>query len=589
MKFNRILSLILAFTLAFSCLVMGGFSAFAQEASVMLCGTWGEGLAMSESGADYTASLDLEAGNYQFNIRNNGVNFGTPLTVKDTTATVAENGVTFAEGVNAKCTLVATGGTYTFNFDANTSKLSVIKDGAMPEITSGEELEVNFGGESVTAKVGDRITYNLYLTADKPFEDIQAVLGFDADKLSLVKMSDNETEAKAYCPNSGDVIYNSDTDGVVAFNSYSASGFDFTAEKLMLTLEFDVKNGGKTNLDFTVQEMTATDGTVYYTYSTKNSDGVTLRHEALVKSTVVTPSEKLAFSGASLTLHDNLCINFKANESLFTEVGYENPYVIFELNGKEFTVSDYEVSGGKYVFDFADIAPNNMNDTVKATLYATFDGVEYVSETREYSVATYCYNMLNKYTTPAYAELQTLLVDLLNYGAMSQIYTSYKTDNLVNAKLTDAQKAWGTSEKPTYETVQNLAYKTIENPTVQWKGGGLNLVDAVTMRFKISANSGSYENLVVKAETDDRIWTIPFETFTETTGGYYVYFSGFNAGEMSETVYLTVYENGVAVSNTLSYSIESYAYSKQTSTDENLTNLLEAMMKYGNSAYAYVN
>ena len=357
----------------------------------------------------------------------------------------------------------------------------------------------------------------------------------------------------------------------------------------MLTLEFDVKNGGKTNLDFTVQEMTATDGTVYYTYSTKNSDGVTLRHEALVKSAVVTPSEKLAFSGASLTLHDNLCINFKANESLFTEVGYENPYVIFELNGKEFTVSDYEVSGGKYVFDFADIAPNNMNDTVKATLYATFDGVEYVSETREYSVATYCYNMLNKYTTPAYAELQTLLVDLLNYGAMSQIYTSYKTDNLVNAKLTDAQKAWGTSEKPTYETVQNLAYKTIENPTVQWKGGGLNLVDAVTMRFKISANSGSYENLVVKAETDDRIWTIPFETFTETTGGYYVYFSGFNAGEMSETVYLTVYENGEAVSNTLSYSIESYAYSKQTSTDENLTNLLEAMMKYGNSAYAYVN
>ena len=58
---------------------------------------------------------------------------------------------------------------------------------------------------------------------------------------------------------------------------------------------------------------------------------------------------------------------------------------------------------------------------------------------------------------------------------------------------------------------------------------------------------------------------------------------------MSETVYLTVYKNGVAVSNTLSYSIESYAYSKQTSTDENLTNLLEAMMKYGNSAYAYVN
>ncbi len=58
---------------------------------------------------------------------------------------------------------------------------------------------------------------------------------------------------------------------------------------------------------------------------------------------------------------------------------------------------------------------------------------------------------------------------------------------------------------------------------------------------------------------------------------------------MSEPVYLTVYENDEAVSNTLSYSIESYAYSKQTSTDTNLTNLLEAMMKYGNSACAYAN
>ena len=588
MKLNRILSLILAFTLVFSCLAMGGFSAFADDGSLTLCGTWGNA-AMSADGSEYTADVYLEAGNYQFSLKKNNVSFGSPLTIKDTTTRIAENGVTLAEGVNARCTLVATGGSYTFAFDETASKLSVIKDGVAGETTDGNELLVNFGGESVTAKAGDTLSYSVYLTADKPFEDIQAVLGFDAEKLSLVDLSDNETKATENCPNLGDVIYNSDTDGVVSFNSYSTSGFDFTDEKLLVKLEFVVKQGGKANLDLTVQEMTATDGNSYYTYSNKISNGTALRSVAEVKSAVVTPAEKLAFSGASLTLQDNICINFKANESLFTEVGYENPYVIFELNGEEFTVSDYEVVGGKYVFDFADIAPHNMNDTVKATLYATFDGKEYVSETREYSVATYCYNMLNKYTSSEYAELQTLLVDLLNYGAMSQIYTDHNTNALVNANLTDAQKAWGTSETPTYETVQNLAYKIIDNPTVQWKGGGLNLVDAVTMRFKISADSGNYESLVVKAETDDRIWTIPFEEFTETTGGYYVYFSGLNAGEMSETVYLTVYENGKAVSNTLSYSIESYAYSKQTSTDENLKNLLEAMMKYGNSAYNYVN
>ncbi len=322
-------------------------------------------------------------------------------------------------------------------------------------------------------------------------------------------------------------------------------------------------------------------------------ESVTYGGEIVTDPTEVTtmapelPSADLAFSGSSLTLQDNLCINFKANESLFTEVGYENPYVIFELNGEQYTVSDYEAVSGKYVFNFADISPKNMNDTVKATLYATFDGVEYTSETREYSVATYCYNMLSKYSTDDYAELRTLLVDLLNYGAMTQVYEGYNTDELVNAKLTEEQKAWGTSDAPVYKTVQNLSYKTIESPTVSWMGGGLNLEDSVTMRFKISAES--IDNLTVKAETEESIWTIPAEEFEMTTGGYYVFFDGLDASQMSESVYLTVYSGDTPVSNTICYSIESYAYSKQSSADANLVNLLAAMMKYGNSANAYVN
>ena len=39
----------------------------------------------------------------------------------------------------------------------------------------------------------------------------------------------------------------------------------------------------------------------------------------------------------------------------------------------------------------------------------------------------------------------------------------------------------------------------------------------------------------------------------------------------------------------LRYSIESYAYNKVGAGDEKLSNLLIAMMKYGNSANKYVN
>ena len=299
------------------------------------------------------------------------------------------------------------------------------------------------------------------------------------------------------------------------------------------------------------------------------------------------PSVELAFSSASLTLQDNICINFKASETLFTEVGYENPFVLFEKNGEKFTVSEYRVVDGKYVFDFTDVSPADMNDTVKATLYAEYDGTTYVSETREYSVADYCYNMLSKCNTDEYTELRTLLVDLLNYGAATQIYADRNTDNLVNASLSEDQLAWGTWNAPEYLSVMNLNHTTIENPSVKWKSGGLNLKDCIEMRFKISADG--YDDLSVVAETDSYSWTIYADEFEKTAGGCYVYFDGLNAGQMSEPVYLTVYRGDTAVSNTICYSIESYAYAMQSSSDTKLTNLLEAMMKYGCSAYAYVN
>ncbi len=52
---------------------------------------------------------------------------------------------------------------------------------------------------------------------------------------------------------------------------------------------------------------------------------------------------------------------------------------------------------------------------------------------------------------------------------------------------------------------------------------------------------------------------------------------------------MTIYDGDTAVSNTARYSIESYVYEAQNSTDENLSSLVTYMIKYGKSAYAYAN
>lgn len=296
-------------------------------------------------------------------------------------------------------------------------------------------------------------------------------------------------------------------------------------------------------------------------------------------------SDYFKLNGASLTLHHNLTVNYKADKALFEEIGYTDPYIVFEIGGKKITVNTYSVEGERYIFRFRDIAPNQMNDTIYATLYATYNGVEYVSEVKEYSIAEYCYATLENYAADEYAKLRTLLVDLLHYGAQSQLYTGYNAENPVNAKLTEAQLAWGTLEDPVLTNSLNTAYKTVENPTITWKGASLNLSDSVSIKFKFIAEEIEGLNLKIVGETGE--WNIAAAHFVLEDGVYSVCFSGLNAAQMSEKVYFTMYKDGVAVSNTVCYSIESYAYRKQDSSTEHLSDLVKAMMKYGNAARSY--
>lgn len=295
----------------------------------------------------------------------------------------------------------------------------------------------------------------------------------------------------------------------------------------------------------------------------------------------------LSFAGASITLQNNLLIDYKVDKALFEEEGYTDPYVVFEIGGVKKTVREYTVSGDRYIFRFRNIAPNQINDTIYATLYATFDGKLCSSETKEYSIAEYCYNMLGKYPEDKYAKLRTLLVDLLNYGSQSQIYTGHNTSNLANKNLTAQQLSWATQTDVETESVLNTKHQTVENPLVKFKGAGLMLNNAITLRFKLQAES--LNGLTVKIQSGSRAWTLDYRQMTKEDGFYYLYFNGLVAAEISDSVYLTAYKDGKAVSNTVCYSIESYVHEKKNSTDTNLANLVKAMMKYGKAAYKYMH
>lgn len=302
------------------------------------------------------------------------------------------------------------------------------------------------------------------------------------------------------------------------------------------------------------------------------------------------PCGEHVFEGASITLTNNIAVNYMIKKSVIDVLGYEELYIEFTYCGKNYTINKYTEKGQYYVFTFDKIAPNRMNDIIYANLCGIKGGANYKSQTCEYSVGRYCYNMLSKYGDDSNAKLRTLLVDLLNYGAEAQAYTSYNTDNLVNAYLTDTQKAWGTSTEVVTQSDKDLKYKVIDNPTVKWKGAGLYLEESATLRFTIQTDN--IKDLVVKATCGTTTVEIPASRFVKRDGSedtYYVYVRGFNVTKMRDTVYLTVLNGDTEVSNTICYSVESYANVQIGGSDTALSNLLIAMIKYGDATKAYAD
>lgn len=317
----------------------------------------------------------------------------------------------------------------------------------------------------------------------------------------------------------------------------------------------------------------------------RNSTAHTYAKAHSINFIPIETTDMLKISTVSLSLESSITMNFKVLKSAVAD--FENPYVVFNCEGDELTVTDYTEQGDYYVFSYPGISPQLMNDNVKAVLHATHNGIDYTSPEKVMSVRTYAYTMLERYNTDSYAKLRTLLVDLLNYGAASQKYIGYQTDKLVNADLTDEQKAWGTSTAPTFENIRNYDYKTIENPTSKWVGSGLVLNNSVMVRAKFTA--GSIENKTVVITCGKGRFTYSKDDFVkDKDGSYYVYCNEIFANEMSEEILLTVYDNGIPSSNTMRFSIESYAKLVHDSyAGKALDELTTAMMRYGNSAKAY--
>ena len=299
-------------------------------------------------------------------------------------------------------------------------------------------------------------------------------------------------------------------------------------------------------------------------------------YQAFLVEKPVLPPFKVA--SASLSLGESIAINFRISADV--NAAYSNIYGIASCDGDVQRIEGFVEADGRVKFTYSNLTPKMAKVPVTFTLYGTANGTQYTKEV-EYSVYRYCSSQYNKTTDANY---KTLLTDFLNYATALQIYTAYRTDDLANAGF-DQTYASATLAEPVNQL--NAKFTVIENPAVKWNSVTLAIRDTVNVRLKFTA--ADINGLTVKFVINGvEIVKSEFTPIEGSANQYYVYFGDILPKEMRTPFTATVYKDGVAVSNTLQYSIQSYVVGK-TTPGTNLNDLVIAMLKFGDACAAYFN
>ena len=323
--------------------------------------------------------------------------------------------------------------------------------------------------------------------------------------------------------------------------------------------------------------------------------GATLPHASVLDSgsasTNATVDETIRIFH-TLDLASDISVSFAVLKSALTD--YNSYYLecsLPEYQGNEqigtSTIKiDPTDKGNYYYFTLTGITAVRMGDTVEAVLHMTKGGTKYVSKTDSYSVATYAYAMLDKTTD---SKMLTLCADLLRYGAEAQSYKNYRTDALVDAAMTEEQRAYLSGTESLTFTSTDIALGDLENPTITWVGKTLDLGSKVGMKFVFNTTNytGDIANLSMKvtyegSTGDTKTVILTGADAYNASRNYYAFtFYGLLAAELRAIVDVAIYEGETQLTETLRYSAETYA-AKTLGTA--LEPLCRALFAYSDSA-----
>ena len=296
--------------------------------------------------------------------------------------------------------------------------------------------------------------------------------------------------------------------------------------------------------------------------------------------------KKAAFAGSNMTLGNELEVNFLMVKKNLPDGDYTAIITQKMADGEEriteVAMADWATMGTYHKIS-ARIAAREMADD----LYIEIKDAEGYVYNEEYftSVRGYAGRALSASSTTQYVRI--MMIDMLNYGAAAQANFKYKTDDLADNALTEADQALATAKI----TCTN---NQVKDNTVY--GANLSLEDSILLNTFFKGLKGKKIDTMYAIVTftdfegnakEIRMEGAEFEKYGSSGDIYKIVVDDVVLADARQLVTVTVYNADGTVFGSGSDSVESYV-ARAEANGADTYGLYANIMKFATSAYNYI-
>lgn len=285
-------------------------------------------------------------------------------------------------------------------------------------------------------------------------------------------------------------------------------------------------------------------------------------------------------TGDFVSAQINVAEDFTLHVTAYADDEITTPTMRFVGAGRDMTVDGVK-RGGFWRFSFPKIFAQYMADDF--TIQLKNGGT--VLQERDFSIVSYFSSIYNStaselgLSSAQFTSLKTFMADMLEFGAAAQVYVEHGTDNLANSAAWVASSKTAGYTAPT--SVRNVTFNAGAND--RFTAASVRVENYVRLQFMIKATNADRVKIRVGSNSP---FTYMLES-AESDGLYHILTDGIMAINYGDVWTLTLTDADDTDYSTVTYSVNSYIVSKDSSTIPGLADIVRAMYNYGASAKAY--